>query len=206
MIPFGCEAALFASTDTAPPADDVRLPSPIVGFHGHISGRIDLDMLEAITARGHSLLLVGPRQLNFDEPRLQRLFLRPNVQWMGPRPFDRLPSYLRAMDVGIVPYALDDPFNQSSFPLKTLEYLAAGRPVIATPLPATRWLDTDLIRTASDPDAFADAVERCLTEPQTDDVVARRRAFAARHSWQARAEHLADAIDLPKSHIVGAQT
>ena len=60
---------------------------------------------------------------------MEALLARPNVQWVGAAPFERLPTYMRAIDVGIVPYA-DSAFNQE-LPLKTLEYLAAGRPTVA---------------------------------------------------------------------------
>ena len=65
-----------------------------------------------------------------------------------------------------MPYR-DTPFNRGSFPLKTLEYLAAGRAVVATDLPAIRWLNTDLISVATTPAAFADHVARLASEPRT---------------------------------------
>ena len=81
------------------------------------------------------------------------------------------------LDVGVVPYR-DSPFNRGSFPLKTLEYLAAGRAVVATDLPAVRWLATDLISVATTPPAFADQVDRFLAQPRTPDMLARRQTFA----------------------------
>jgi teichuronic acid biosynthesis glycosyltransferase TuaH len=93
----------------------------------------------------------------------------------------------------VVPYR-DSPFNRGSFPLKTLEYLAAGRAVVSTDLPATRWLATDLVSIATGPGAFADQVDRLLAQPRTPDVLARRQAFAARHSWARRAQDVYEAI------------
>ncbi len=104
-----------------------------------------------------------------------------------------IPGYLRLIDVGLVPYA-DTPFNRGSFPLKTLEYLAAGRAAVSTPMPSTRWLGTDLITMASGPDAFADAVDKALDEPRTPELVRARREFAARHSWPRRAAEMRAAI------------
>jgi teichuronic acid biosynthesis glycosyltransferase TuaH len=174
---------------------DVALPHPVVGFVGLLSNRIDLALLEGIAARGHSLLLVGPRQHTFELDRIGRLLERPNVAWTGLRPYEQLPSYLRAMDVGIVPYT-DSEFNRASFPLKTLEYLAAGRPVVATQLPAIEWLDTDLVRIAVEPVEFADAVDAAIAEGNGPDRVAARRGFAAEHSWEYRVRPLAAALDL----------
>jgi teichuronic acid biosynthesis glycosyltransferase TuaH len=197
-VPNGVDPEFFAATDVAPVPADIALPEPIVGFVGLLSNRIDLALLEAIAARGRSLLLVGPRQHTFEIERISRLLEQPNVAWVGPRPYEQLPSYLRAIDVGIVPYT-DSAFNRASFPLKTLEYLAAGRPVVSTPLPAIEWLATDLIRVATEPADFADAVDAAIAEGLGPDRVAARRAFAAEHSWDERVRPLAIALDLPQS-------
>jgi teichuronic acid biosynthesis glycosyltransferase TuaH len=149
-------------------------------------------LLEAIAERGRSLLLVGPKDPAFEPERFEALSRRRNVRWVGLKPSEELPSYLRVMDVGVVPYT-DSRFNQGSFPLKTLEYLAAGRAVVATDLPAIRFLATDLICIA-EPASFADQVDRLLAEPRTEAVLARRQAFAARHNWARRAEDIREAI------------
>jgi teichuronic acid biosynthesis glycosyltransferase TuaH len=190
LIPNGVDDRLFATTDQAPLPDDVDLPRPIAGFMGHLSERIDVALLEAVAERGCSLLLVGPGQGTFDLRRIDRLLIRPNVRWVGAKPFASLPSYLRIIDVGLVPYA-DSTFNRRSFPLKTLEYVAGGRAVVATDLPAVRWLRTDLITVATGPAAFADAVQSALAAPRPPELVRRRAAFAASHSWSRRAAEFA---------------
>jgi len=193
MIPFGCDSELFAGADRAPLPTDVRLVPPIAGFIGHLGDRIDIRLLEAVADRGHSLLLVGPHHPTSSRRRMQALLARSNVQWVGPKRFEDLPSYQRVIDVGLVPYTAS-PFNQASFPLKTLEYLAAGRPVVATDLPAIRWLNTELVSIASDPTAFASAVDHQLREPRTAAWIARRRAFAARHDWTVQAQEFARVV------------
>lgn len=186
LIPNGCDVELFAGADDLDFPADVSLPPPIAGFVGHLSERIDVSVLEAVAATGRSLLLVGPRQITFDLGRVEGVLARPNVQWLGARPFVSLPGYLRAIDVGLVPYA-DSAFNRASFPLKTLEYLAAGRPVVATDLPAIRWLGTDLVRTVAGAAAFAAAVDDELDRPRDPLLAAARRDLAAQHSWDTRA-------------------
>jgi len=172
---------------------DARLPAPVAGFVGRINDRTDLSLLEAIADRGRSLLLVGPKDPAFEPDRFDALRQRRNVRWVGPKPFEALPGYFRVLDVGVVPYR-DSPFNRGSFPLKTLEYLAAGRAVVATDLPAIRWLATDLVSVATTPPAFADQVDRLLAQPRTPGMLARRQAFAARHSWARRAADINEAI------------
>jgi teichuronic acid biosynthesis glycosyltransferase TuaH len=189
LIPFGVDVAAYAGIEQVAPPSDVGLPRPIVGFIGQINDRTDLRLLETIADRGRSMLLVGPKDPAFEPHRFDALRHRRNVVWVGPKPFDSLPSYLQLIDVGIVPYC-DSAFNRGSFPLKTLEYLAAGRPVVATDLPATRWLATDLVAIASEPRLFADYVDRLLNEPRSQALIDRRRSFAAEHSWTRRAADL----------------
>jgi teichuronic acid biosynthesis glycosyltransferase TuaH len=121
------------------------------------------------------------------------------VRWVGQKQYTELPGYLRAIDVGLVPYT-DSPFNRGSFPLKTLEYLAAGRAVVATSLPATLWLQTSLIKVADDPAAFADAVDRSLMEPRTPQIFDARQAFAQQHSWAQRSRAFIDLMT-SKTHV-----
>ena len=196
LVPNGVDVGLFADVDDSPLPPDVELPAPVAGFVGHLSERIDIALLEAVAATGTSLLLVGPRQNTFEMARLDRVLSRPNVRWVGPKPFAELPSYLRSIDVGLTPYA-DSAFNRASFPLKTLEYLAAGRAAVATDLPATRWLETDLVTIASGPPGYAAAVTAELGRPRTPPLMAARRAFARQHSWEGRAEHFAALLGRP---------
>lgn len=197
LLPNGCDVDAFSAWDGVTPPD-LRLPPPIAVLIGQLNARIDVSLLETVVARGVSLLLVGPRIRTFHSAPLDRLLAAPNVQWVGQRPFAELPAYLGASDVGLVPYA-DTAFNRASFPLKTLDYLAAGLPVVATDLPSVRWLDTDHVRIRTEPDQFADAVEELAKARRGAAEGAERRAFAARHSWQVRAEALASFLGLSKA-------
>ena len=197
LIPFGCDAARFANQQTATPGD-VSLVPPIAGFVGHLNQRTDLALLEAVAASGLSLLLVGPVGRDLPEPRLSRLLDRANVQSVGPKLFDDLPSYLGMIDVGLVPYGPGE-FNIGSFPLKTLEYLAAGVPVVSTGLPATRWLDTNLISIADSPTDFAAAAWAAARGRRDQSEIRRRQRFASGHDWDSRAAAFAAVLG-----IVGA--
>jgi teichuronic acid biosynthesis glycosyltransferase TuaH len=172
------------------------LSGPIAGFIGLISDRMDLGLVQAVAETGTSVLMVGARQSTFtDDAGLARLLARDNVQWVGSKRFDELPSYLRLIDVGLVPYRNSE-FNRASFPLKILEYLAAGRPVVTTPLPAVQWLGTPLIVTAETPEDFARLAAIHAETSRSPEQVEQRRAFAATHSWSKRVEQLATVLGL----------
>lgn len=195
VVPNGCDAERFATTDDAPLPEDVRLPSPIAGYVGLMSDRIDVRMLERAADTGVSLLLVGPRQRTFDMTKMRPLLERPNVQWVGGKRFEEIPSYLRVINVGMTPYA-QTAFNRGSAPLKTIEYLAAGRPVVATDLPAHRALKTSHVAIATTPDEFATLTSASLTKEDSVEQAEARRAFAQQHSWSQRTADICRAIGL----------
>jgi teichuronic acid biosynthesis glycosyltransferase TuaH len=222
VIPNGCYEA--ADHRGLPPSEALDLTRPVVGLIGQLSDRIDLDIIDAIVEAGFSLLIVGPKDPRWEPDRFADLISRPGVYFAGPVPAEEVPSYLAVIDVGITPYR-DSPFNRASFPLKTLEYLSAGRPVVSTGLRSARWLKKDLatreletddeqiLAIADDAASFVGAV-RSLAGSPGDPVhseypsgaagVAQAgadkcRRFAEMHSWSRRADAFASAIGLPES-------
>lgn len=194
FVPNGCDVQGLANVDAAEVPEDVALPPPVLGFVGTLGDRVDFRLLRALAAQGRSLLLVGARQKSFSLLGISDLLDRPNVRWVGPKPYASLGSYLRTIDVGLVPYR-DDVFNRASFPLKMLEYLAAGRPVVSSDLPAARWLDTALVRVARDQAEFPALVDEAVMEGTGPAWKSRRRVFAEGHSWSRRTEEILKAIE-----------
>jgi teichuronic acid biosynthesis glycosyltransferase TuaH len=195
LIPYGSDPASFAHVEDAVPAAGVALAAPVAVLIGHMNERVEPALLHAVVDRGVSLLLVGPTTRSGAQ-WLEGLAQRPGVRWVGDQPFADLPAFLAHAQVGLVPYA-DSAFNRASFPLKTLEYLSAGLPVVATGLPGTRWLgaDRDMIRIADQPDAFAADVLAAIQTPLTSAEREPRRAFARSHSYERRAADLLSALD-----------
>ncbi|MCL3817855.1 glycosyltransferase family 4 protein [Aeromicrobium wangtongii] len=198
-LPNGTNHRHFLATDEAPAPAEITLERPVAGVVGQLNDRLDLGMLEAVADLEVGLLLLGPRHDSSPETRsrLEALLARPNVQWIDRQPFDRLPSFLAGMDVGLTPYTATA-FNRSSSPLKSLEYLAAGLPVVSTDLPSARALDTDLVMLASTPVEFAKLTAHAIDQADDPAIRRRRRDFAAGHSWEARADQLRAAIALVK--------
>ena len=112
------------------------LTRPVIGFAGNLMAqKVDLDLLYSIASARPSwtLALIGPAREDA-QPALERLEQLPNVRWLGPKPYSELPRYVAAFDVAVIPY-VSSTYSRSCFPLKTYEYLAAGKPVVAAGLP-----------------------------------------------------------------------
>jgi UDP-galactopyranose mutase len=133
-----------------------------LGFYGVIDERIDLALLDQVaSARPEwSLIMVGPLAKIGPEdlPR------RSNLHFVGPRSYDALPSCLAAWDVALMPFAINDATRFIS-PTKTPEYLAAGLPVVSTPIAdvVATYGGTAAVRIADTPDRFIAACEEALS-------------------------------------------
>jgi len=182
----GCDAPA-----PGPPADD---RDPVAGLVGQLNERLDLEMLEALVEAGLPLRIVGPRadrDRDFGR-RLGRLLSAPSVEYVGPVPAEEVPGHLARLGAGLTPYTTTR-FNLASFPLKTLEYLAAGLAVVSTDLPAVRWLDTPHISACDDPGAFVTATRKALDDRHDVLSETHRRALAGEHTWSERARQLLQA-------------
>jgi glycosyltransferase involved in cell wall biosynthesis len=193
FLPHGVDVDALAAVDGAQPPDDLEVESPAAVLMGHISPRVDLTLLEALAESGVSVLIIGPSR--FHDDSLEKLTRHPRVRWIGFRPFSELPRYLKVSDVGLVPYAQIE-FNQASFPLKTLEYLAGGLPVVSTDLPSVRWLAAPDVEIAGDPDEFVAAVKAAALGRWDPAKLSRRREFASHHSWESRARQFTEMIGI----------
>lgn len=173
-----------------------RLSGPLVGLVGTINDRLDVQLVLDLARTGVSLLIVGPRREQTAETReaLDELVAMPNVEYVGRVAYAELPAYLASIRVGITPY-LDTSFNRASSPLKTLEYLAAGRPVVSTDLPASRRLNTELVAVADDAEEFVRLVHDQLSRPLLPEVAEACRAVAGAHSWHSRAAAMNAVLD-----------
>ncbi|GAA5201483.1 glycosyltransferase [Microbacterium jejuense] len=191
-LPNGADLDVLAGPDVAR-AQDVRLPSPIAGVVGQFNSRVDLSVLQAVQRTGIGLLLVGPQRFHSSDTaeRFAALTRLPGVQWVTAVPRDDLPAYLACMDVGLTPYA-DTMFNRRSYPLKTIEYLAAGRPVVATDVATTEGLDDRFVSTADSAEAFASLVHESVCT-RTDHREIRRSVAGA--GWSSRARQLLAWLD-----------
>lgn len=186
LIPNGVDAAHYArvSDGAPPPPESAAWPKPVLAYTGTLHGeRLDVELVRQIagTPGVGSVVLVGPNHLSGHE--IERLRL-PNVFPTGPVAYARLPDLMRAFDACIVPHLIT-PFTESLNPIKLWEYLAVGKPIIATPVAGFRDFP-QFVYLFEDRRGFANALGAALTENSA--LPALRRAEAAKHSWSARVE------------------
>jgi UDP-galactopyranose mutase len=184
-FPSSIDAAHFAQARFIDnePADQANIPHPRLGFFGVIDERMDTALLDAVAELRPDwhLVMIGP-VVKIDPADLPR---RPNIHYLGGQEYQDLPAYLAGWDVAMMPFALNESTRFIS-PTKTPEYLAAGKPVVSTPIRdvVRTYGEMNLVRIADTPEAFVAAVERALAEDAGNaDWLMRVDEMLARTSW-----------------------
>lgn len=170
-----------------------HLAGPRLGYFGVIDERFDVELLTALVdARpAWHFVLVGP-VVKIDESTLPR---RPNLTWLGQQPYELLPQLVAGWDVCLLPFALNESTRFIS-PTKTLEYLAAEKPVVSTAVHDVLELYGDVVRVRADIPSFIAACEEALAEGETERRARIRKSDArvARYSWDRTVEVIEDTV------------
>ncbi|MEC3947733.1 UDP-galactopyranose mutase [Sphingobium sp. HWE2-09] len=164
------------------PADQASIAGPRLGFYGVIDERIDLGLIGAV-ARARPdwhIVMIGP-VVKIDPADLPR---HPNIHWLGSRDYADLPAYLSGWNVALMPFAINDATRFIS-PTKTPEYLAAGRPVVSTPIVDVQrhYGAVQGVAIADGTDAFVAACEAALALPVDGAWRDETDALLATTSW-----------------------
>lgn len=175
-------------------ADMAGIPHPRLGFYGVIDERVDLALLAAL-AEAHpewQIVMVGP-VVKIDPASLPRAA---NIHYLGQRGYRELPSYLAGWDVCLLPFALNDATRFIS-PTKTLEYMAAERPIVSTPITDVAEPYGDIVYLGHTHAEFIDACERALAADEAEHAgrAVRMRAVLAQTSWDTTAQAMRALID-----------
>ncbi|HEY8612462.1 MAG TPA: glycosyltransferase family 1 protein [Roseomonas sp.] len=184
------------------PADQAHLPRPRLGWFGVIDERMDIELLSAVAERrpDWSFVMLGP-VVKIDPASLPHW---PNIHWLGFKSHDELPRYLASWDVGLMPFALNEATRYIS-PTKTPEYLAAGVPVVSTPIAdvVRDWGEAGLAAIVRTPDEVVAGAEAAMRQPRSvwmpkadeklaqiswDSVWARMKALIGQASVRRSAE------------------
>jgi len=171
------------------------IPHPIIGYIGIILGRIDMKIIKYLAEQNpnKSIVLVGSYKgyLHYWDRRLvQELEKINNIYLLGYLPYDQAPMYIQQFDVAIIPHNPDS-YVAATNPMKMYEYLACGKPIVATPAPGIDMFDD--IAVASEPAEFNNKMIEALASDNLDKQTA-RRALAQTHGWQDRVDQMLNLI------------
>ena len=196
---FGCgvDADHFArarADDTVIPAEVAVLPRPILGYFGVIDERLDYELIARLAHAfpAASVVMVGP----LAKVRREDLPDATNLHWLGSRPYAQLPSLVKAFDVCLMPFAMSAA-TQYINPTKTLEYLAAGKPVVSTAVPDVVRQFSEVVDIAGSIDGFVSCVSRLLDGVDPSRIaagIARARSSSWEATTRAMRDHVLDAL------------
>jgi glycosyltransferase involved in cell wall biosynthesis len=183
---FGCgvDSAHFGrarAPETPVAADIANLPGPVFGYYGVIDERLDYELIGRI-ARDNpsaSVVMVGP-VVKIDRNDLPQA---PNLHWVGQRDYTELPSYVKGFDVCLMPFALNEATEYIN-PTKTLEYMAAGRPIVSTAVADVVHNFTPVVSVARSHDEFVALVRQAAAAPDAS-LLARGLVQAREASWES---------------------
>lgn len=170
------------SSDTPVAAELLALQRPVIGYFGLIAQDwFDLQLMRRV-ARSFpdcSLVLLGKSTMDISD-----LLAEPNVHWYGRQPYQRLPEFCKGFDVGVIPFPISE-VTLNANPLKAREYLAAGLPVVSTPIPEVMIMEDCLI--GNSPDDFIHQIRQSLLDPGPSN---RRSVKMSTESWSSRLDQI----------------
>lgn len=188
----GCNLELFDNSKVKEiPGDMKSVRHPVIGYVGAIiASRLDINIIKLI-ATSHpewNVVLVGPEDETFKKSILHEI---PNVLFTGRKEMDELPGYVKSFDVCINPQ-LVNLLTIGNYPLKVDEYLAMGKPVVATRT-KTMELFSEYTYLADKPEDYPSLIEKALKEDD-ENLWRKRIEFAGTHTWENSVEELSRRI------------
>jgi glycosyltransferase involved in cell wall biosynthesis len=165
------------------------IPNPRIGFFGVIDERMDLDLLQTISAEkpDWQFILIGP-VVKIDPSTLP---MAPNIHYLGGKSYEELPTYLAGWDVAMMPFAINDSTRFIS-PTKTPEYLAGGKPVVSTPIRdvVSPYGEKGLVYIANTASEFIKGIEQELTMENKQGWLKAVDTFLETNSWDNTVERM----------------
>lgn len=195
MVGQGCDVSLFNDVDhEIVSAEDLNSFSrPVIGYVGALSARrLDIKLLAYIARQrpNWNVVLVGPEDDAFKSSELHAIS---NVHFLGSRDSFVLPQYIKGFNICINPQLVNDA-TIGNYPRKIDEYLAMGKPTVATATEAMEYFRKYTYLAVSHLD-YVDLIELALSENSTEKE-ASRREFANSHTWENNVNEISKAIEL----------
>ncbi|MGE6220058.1 glycosyltransferase [Nubsella zeaxanthinifaciens] len=189
----GCDFTLFKNDESVKVPENLAvIPKPIVGYVGALlSIRLDEQILLHLAQQKPewSVVLVGPEDEDFKASKLHQM---PNVHFLGPQKPESLPSYIKGFDICLNPQALN-PLTIGNYPRKIDEYLAMGKPTLATKTEAMSVFE-DYVYIAETKEDYVKLAEKALTE-NNPELEQKRIDFAKTHTWEKNVTEIYKAIE-----------
>jgi glycosyltransferase involved in cell wall biosynthesis len=195
FVPNGVDYPLFA-TPAPEPEDLAHVPHPRIGYTGFIKKQIDWPLLLRLIVRHPewSFVFVGPRAEHAElQPVLEELARHSNVYFLGAKPSHVVAKYPQHFDVCLMPYSKDD-YTKYIYPLKLHEYLASGRPIVGTRLPALEPFANILALPETDEGWLAAIAEALRPSANSEVSRAARQGTAKQHDWELLARKIAETM------------
>lgn len=184
----GCDVVDFLAEPSEIPSDIAYIDYPIVGYCGSLTvTRLDIDLLYFIATQKPfwNIVLVGPQD---DEFKLSALHKLKNVYFLGSKLPSQLPKYTHAFDVCINPQLLNQ-MTIGNYPRKVDEYLAAGKPVVATKTKAMEMFKTE-VYLCTDKNEYIEKIKEALNEVCDENRKEARKEMATSHTWAASVDKI----------------
>ncbi|RLD38753.1 MAG: glycosyltransferase family 1 protein [Bacteroidetes bacterium] len=183
MVGQGCDVSLFNDKDNSIAiADDIKnIAKPIIGYVGFLSSRrLDIDLLIHIakTKKEWQIVLVGPEDDNFKNSDLHKF---ENVHFLGSRDSSILPNYIKGFDVCMNPQLINDA-TIGNYPRKIDEYLAMGKPTVATATKAMEYFKENTYL-ATTHEEWITEIQKALDEDSVELQMQRTKCGMS-HSWE----------------------
>ena len=175
------------------PEDIVHINSPIIGYVGALTDlKIDFDLLYelALSNEYWQFVMIGDEPEGQANQILKKLKLLKNVHLLGYRPYQSLPSYLRFFDVALFPTCINS-YTNSMFPMKYFEYLAAGIPIVSTPLSFLSE-EAGMVEVGVDAADFAGCIRKQLDFGKISYEEA--KLAVGTNTWEVRLNNMIEAI------------
>ncbi|HWF83871.1 MAG TPA: glycosyltransferase [Vicinamibacterales bacterium] len=187
----GADYAAFADEHLLVPPDLDAIPKPRVVYVARLNVGVDFSVLEHLARDGtFQVVVVGPL-MDFPQAELaeaKRVLALPNIHWLGERVTALVPAYVRHCDACLLASRLTAQTKTVATAQKLFEYLAAGKPVVSTPLPLMRQFEPAVRFASSLDDWIVQLREAIATD--TPELRKQRQELAARNSWDAQVERI----------------
>ncbi|MBP7055798.1 MAG: YdcF family protein [Candidatus Omnitrophica bacterium] len=198
FFPFGVNLEVYEKAKEASlpvPRDIAGVKRPIIGYVGGVHKWVDTRLIKFLSDehRDKNFVFVGPVQTKIDD-----LKSAPNISFLGQKPYEELPGYVKNFDICVIPYLITE-YTKNVYPTKLTEYLSLGKTVVSTAIPEVEAFNErngDIVYLGRSMEKFSELINSALLHKPSEDIISKRMAVAAREGdWKIKIEDMTDLIE-----------